>query len=149
MFKTRKYKPADLVSIAVNLRDSDREYINTVSGMSPYVALSSSFLRADKVLTVVDEEQTPVAVFAIKQGNVWLQTTKLTDGRARDVIRAGKQIVERFGDEQLFCVVPAADKRVLLLCRALGFTKMTAASDVFMGSKIPHIELTRRKNCPN
>ena len=144
MFKTRKYKPADLINIATTLRPSDCEYINKMTNSRPYLALSVSFAEADELTTVLNEDDKPVAVFAHKKGNVWLQTTSLTDGRAKDVIRVGKKLVAALGDAELYCVVPSYDKRVLLLCRAMGFTERTNTSSNFMGSGLPHIELTRR-----
>jgi hypothetical protein len=146
MFNLRKYAARDLLPLTIHLREADKNYILAMTNTMPFIALSNSFADADTAVTIVNEEDTPVAVFAVSGGNVWLQTCNLTDGRALDVIRAGKEILKRLGDAELYCVVPVKDTRVRLLCKAMGFNEQVEFTDNFNGTGIAHVELKRRTN---
>lgn len=141
MFDIRDFEPGDISGLFPALRESDTEYLAAMGVESPD-ALDSAFSRADQAYSFWKGAEVVAVIGRVGQ-NIWVQTCSRTDGRQKDVIRSGRAALSMMPDMSLYCVVPASDRRVRLLCAAMGFTNQAAESPDHRGSGINHIALWR------
>ncbi|WP_432473729.1 hypothetical protein [Amphritea sp. HPY] len=142
MIQVDDYCATDAAELSRHLRVSDLDYLFALSKSDPIAVLEDCFDEAEKAYTFhIDGEV--VACMAFTEDNVWLQTNSLTDGRAKEVIRAGRKALSLLPERSMFTIAPRDDKRVMLLCKALGFTEQTAEYIDYEGSGIPHVALWR------
>ena len=142
MFEICDYHPMDSTELFDALRGSDIRYIARLTKGDPQLALERSFDDSDKTYTI-HEGGAPVALLAYKGDNVWLQTSRMTDGRAKEVIRCGREAISLLPDKPMHCVVPKDDKRVMLLCKALGFAEEGDSFPNYCDSGLDHVALWR------
>lgn len=142
MFKVDKYHSLDAAELREVLRGSDIHYLLRLKRQSPTQTLEESFDSADAAYTFHRDGEV-VAIMAFKGDNAWLQTSRLTDGHSKAVIRCGREALSLLPEKPMYCNVPKDDKRVLLLCKALGFTVQTQELPNYLNSGIDHITLWR------
>lgn len=142
MIEVDDYGATDAAELRKALRASDVSYITQIAKKDPTDALEQAFDSAEKAFTFHVKGEV-VACMAYRDDNVWLQTSRLTDGIAKEVIRAGRKALSLLPDRSMYTIVNRDDKRVRLLCRALGFTEQTAEYPNYSGSGIPHVALWR------
>lgn len=142
MFEVDEYHALDAQELSEALRGSDIRYLIRLKKQSPQVTLEESFDEADKAYTFHRKGEA-AAIMGFKDQNAWLQTSRLTDGHAKEVIRCGRKALSLLPEQPMYCVIPKEDKRVRLLCKALGFTKQTAEYPNYQNSGIDHIALWR------
>jgi len=137
------FNPVDVELLYDNLRPTDHAYLKAVYKRDVFVQLEESFCSAEKTYTFWNEGKV-VALMGCTGNNVFLQTNSLTDGKAEEVIRIGREAVGLFSKHPMVAVVPRDDKRVRKLCDALGFTELTDGYENYNASGIPHVALWRR-----
>ena len=142
MFKVDKYHALDAAELREVLRASDVKYLIQLKSASPTAILEEAFDGADQAYTFHKDGEV-VAIMGFRGQNAWLQTSRLTDGHSKAVIRCGREALSLLPDQPMFCNVPKDDKRVLLLCKALGFTQKTQELPNYLNSGIDHITLWR------
>lgn len=143
MFEVTDYHALDAEEIRGVLRSSDIRYLlATNSDKRVLEILEDAFDRADKAYTFHHKGEV-VAIMGFKGQNAWLQTSRLTDGHAKAVIRCGREAISLLPKQQMYCIAPKDDERVLLLCKALGFTTQTVEYPNYKGSGIDHVALWR------
>lgn len=141
MFAIRDFEPGDISGLFPVLRESDIEYLSAM-GVDRPSTLDSAFSKADQAYSFWKDSEV-VAVIGRAGQNIWVQTCSRTDGRQKDVIRSGRAALSMMPKIDLYCVVPASDRRVRLLCAAMGFTNQAAEYPDHGESGINHIALWR------
>lgn len=142
MFEVRKYRTSDCRELHEVLRETDITYLEQVTRMDALSALESFYDNAEEAYTFHVNGKV-AALLGVTCDNCWLQTSRLTDGHAKAVIKAGRAALHLLPQKPAYCVIPKDDKRVQLLCKALGFTVQTVEYEDYMGSGIDHIALWR------
>jgi len=144
MATLKDFTHSDVEVVADTLRPSDREYFQAMTGRDdPFWVMSGAFGTADQAKTAWTDDGDILIMCARSGNNVWFQSTKFSDGRGKETIRAGREMLSHLPKIAVFCVVPRDDKRVRLLCKALGFVTQTTEHPNYMGSGITHVVLWR------